>query len=125
VVKLIIFLAALLTMTGGSIRMARANDAFPFKSYERRFAKDTDIAGATHDIKTRLPIGSPVSEYVKLFNDVGGKCSTLTDPKYPNTVLCNYSHGFLVQSEWVCVLKFDPITNNVTDVTLNFYLTGM
>ena len=53
---------------------ARA-ESFSFKSYERRIATDTDVAGATRDIEIRLPIGSPISSYacIRVMSIVSGR----------------------------------------------------
>jgi hypothetical protein len=124
-VKVAVLLPTLLAATGLLAAAACSNETFPFKSYERRLAVDADVSGATRDLKARLPIGSPISGYEKLFSDVGGKCAIIPDSKYPNTMECVYSHGFLVQSEWHCVIKFDPMTKKSIDATFTFYLTGM
>jgi hypothetical protein len=124
-VKVIVLLSALLTVTGSLVVKACANERFPFKSYERRLAPDADISGATRDLKAHLPVGSPISGYENIFKDVGGECEVLEDPEDPNTMLSTYSHGLLVISKWMCVVTFDPSTKTSTDVVLNFGLTGL
>jgi hypothetical protein len=123
--KSLVLLSAVYLAIGFTGMKARAEN-FPFKSYERRVAADTDVAGATRDLKARIPIGSPVSEYEHLFKELGGRCRIITDTKrYPNTTFCEYSHGSsLVAAEWKCVIEFDPTTMTSTNIKLGFGLTG-
>ena len=95
----------------------------PFKSYER-LGIEKGTKEATRDLRTRFPVGSPLTSYESFFNDVGGKCSLLNTAHDPNTIFCEYSYGVLVQTEWRAVIVFDPATRTSLKINMGFYFSG-
>ena len=105
---------------------ASGQDApFPFRSFERKNG-EADVEAAKQELLRRLPVGSPLRAYEQLFKHAGGSCLRSWEPKDPNWIRCEYSHGWwLVSAEWFSAIQFDPKTRASTDVSLGFGITGL
>jgi len=106
--------------------MASKLDAapFPFSSYEKNYAADTDVTGAKRDLLKILPLGTSVVKYERMFRDTGGQCMIIDRSETDEKLKCEYDHGSPVSAGWTCIITFDPSTKRSAQVDLSYALTG-
>lgn len=97
-----------------------------FNKYAGGPDAEVNAAAARNALVHRLPIGSNINEYSKLFRASGGSCIDAVDVNF-GVNRCRYTHaiGFLAQAEWIVEIKFDKITGKSTDISVNYYVTSL
>ncbi|WP_304171432.1 hypothetical protein [Phenylobacterium aquaticum] len=96
--------------------------------YSHAISSDPEVnaAIARDALVRRLPIGSPIEQYIQLFRASAGSCAE-DDDVSSGLYRCRCARGVgpLAQAEWIVEIRFDKTTRASTSVGVQFYVTSL
>ena len=87
---------------------------------------EANAVAARNALVDRLPIGSDINGYTRLFRVSGGRCVRDKDVSV-GVYMCRYSRSIaiLTKAEWIVEIKYDIVTGKSEDIIVNYYVTSL